>query len=55
MRNDILPASQIGFRTALVATDRRSLRLREGDPSVAHVTPDLVVTNLSDLVDCVLG
>ena len=55
MRNDILPASQIGFRTALVATDRRSLRLREGDPSIAHVTPDLVVTNLSDLVDCVLG
>ncbi|MEC8337054.1 MAG: HAD family hydrolase [Planctomycetota bacterium] len=55
MRNDILPASQIGFRTALVATDRRSLRLREGDPGIAHVTPDLVVTNLSDLVDCVLG
>ena len=55
MRNDILPASQVGFRTALVATDRRSLRLREGDPSVAHITPDLVVTNLSDLVDCVLG
>ena len=55
MRNDILPASQIGFRTALVATDRRSLRLREGDPSVAHITPDIVVTNLSDVVDCVLG
>ena len=55
MRNDILPASQVGFRTALVATDRRSLRLREGDPSVAHINPDLVVTNLSDLVDCVLG
>ena len=55
LRNDVLPASQIGFRTALVATDRRSLRWREGDPSVEHVVPDLVVTNLSDVVDCVLS
>ena len=54
MRNDILPASQIGFRTALFAADRRSLRLRENDPRIAQIVPDIIVTNLQEVVECVL-
>jgi putative hydrolase of the HAD superfamily len=54
MRNDILPASQIGFRTALFAADRRSLRLRENDPHIAQTVPDIIVTNLQEVVECVL-
>lgn len=49
MLNDIWPASRVGFRTALFAGDRRSLRLREGDERVLEVTPDLVVTSLASL------
>lgn len=54
MRNDILPASRVGFRTALFAGDRRSLRRREEDPQVGGLAPDLVVTRLSQLPDCVI-
>ncbi len=54
MLNDIMPAAQVGFRTALFAGDRRSLRLRAGDSRVAGVVPDIVVNDLTRLVDCVL-
>ena len=54
MLNDITPASRCGFRTALFAGDRRSLRLREDDDRVAGVLPDLVVTDLATLPDCIL-
>lgn len=53
MRNDIGPAARLGFRTALFAGDARSLRLREGDPWCAGIVPDLVVTDLMDLIHCV--
>ncbi len=49
MLNDVLPAHKIGFRTALFAGDRRSLRLREGDPQVDGLSPDVVLTSLSQL------
>ncbi len=49
MRNDIVPAQKVGFRTALFAGDARSLRLREDDPQVLGVVPDLVIVRLSDL------
>ncbi len=49
MRNDILPAQKVGFRTALFAGDARSLRLRAEDPLVSGITPDLVILHLSDL------
>jgi len=52
MRNDIAPAARLGFRTALFAGDARSLRRREGDPLCAGVVPDLVVTDLIDLLHC---
>lgn len=52
MRNDIAPASKVGMKTALFAGDRRSLRLREGDPLVEGVKPDLVLTRLTQLLEC---
>lgn len=51
--NDVLPAKRVGFRTALFAGDARSLRLRKDDPRVQDVAPDLIVTDLVSLVDCV--
>ena len=48
-----MPASRVGFRTALFAGDRRSLRPREGDPRTAGVVPDLVITEMRSLLDCV--
>ena len=49
MRNDILPAAGAGFRTALFAGDRRSLRLRREDEQCRNVSPDWVVTDLGQL------
>ena len=51
IRNDIQPAQTVGFQTALFAGDRRSLRLRQDDPACRAVTPDLVVTDLRQLLD----
>ena len=52
MLNDIQVAAQVGLRTALFAGDQRSLRLREGDDRVAGVVPDLVITELTQILDC---
>lgn len=49
--NDIHPAQQAGFQTALFAGDARSLRLRENEPRCAGTVPDLVITDLIQLVD----
>lgn len=51
MLNDIYPADRIGFQTALFAGDQRSLRLREEEPRCKAITPDLVVTDLIQLVE----
>lgn len=51
MRNDIWPALETGFRTALFAGDARSLRLREDDPRSGSIRPDAVVTNLEQVVE----
>ena len=50
--NDIVPAREIGFKTALFAGDKRSLRFREGDPRVEGVNPDLIITGLDQLSKC---
>jgi putative hydrolase of the HAD superfamily len=50
MRNDIVPAASVGFNTALFAGDQRSLRLRESDADCRHVTPDVIVTDLRQLI-----
>ena len=51
MRNDIMPATKTGFQTALFAGDKRSLRLREDDPDCKDITPDIVITDLSQLLE----
>ena len=52
MLNDIASAAKVGLRTALFAGDARSLRWRKGDERVEGVVPDLVLTDLLQLVDC---
>ena len=47
----MLPAGT-GMRTALFAGDARSLRMRETDPRVNGVDPDIVLTDLDQLIDC---
>ena len=51
MLNDIHPAKQVGFKTALFAGDARSLRLRKDDPICKNLVPDLVITDLGQLLD----
>ncbi|MEM8944956.1 MAG: HAD family hydrolase [Planctomycetota bacterium] len=52
MLNDVTAAASVGFRTALFAGDQRSLRWRERDERVSDVQPDVVVTELSQLLEC---
>ncbi|MCF7854141.1 MAG: HAD family hydrolase [Candidatus Pacebacteria bacterium] len=51
MLNDILPAAQLGCRTALFAGDRRSLRLRQDDERCRDLIPDAIVTSLRQLME----
>jgi putative hydrolase of the HAD superfamily len=51
MLNDIYPAKQAGFKTALFAGDERSLRLRKNDPKCKDLSVDLVITDLIQLLD----
>jgi len=53
MLNDVLPAHTVGFRTALFAGDARSLRMRETDTRVKGLAPDLVVTHLMQIPECI--
>ena len=50
MLNDIYPAQQIGFLTALFAGDARSLRMREDDPRCNDLDPDLIIIDLKQLI-----
>ena len=52
MLNDISAAAQAGFRTALFAGDRRSLRWRREDARVAAIQPDIVVRHLDEVCEC---
>jgi len=54
MLNDVAAASTVGFRTALFAGDRRSLRLRTDDDRVQGVEADVVITELSQLTECLV-
>lgn len=53
MRNDIWPAQEIGFKTALFAGDKLSLRLREDHPQCGHIEPDVVITQLDQLLQVI--
>ena len=50
MRNDILPSKAVGFQTALFAGDRRSLRKRAEDERCRQLRPDMVITDLRQLI-----
>ena len=49
MLNDIYPANQLGFQTALFAGDARSLRLRPEDPRCTDLSADIILTDLAQL------
>ena len=51
MLNDVYPAQQVGFKTALFAGDARSLRLRQDHRLCKTLSVDLVITDLIQLVD----
>lgn len=51
MLNDILPAAKAGWQTALFAGDRRSLRWRRNREECQLRHPDLVITDLRQLLD----
>ncbi len=50
MKNDVAGAQKAGFQTALFAGDARSLRMREDDPECRDFRPDLVVTELKQIL-----
>jgi len=54
MLKDICPAGRIGFHTVLFAGDGRSLNLQRGDERVRNVRPDMVVTDLSQILGCIV-
>lgn len=53
MLNDIMPAQKVGFRTALFAGDKRSLRWRANDLRVDEIEPEIIVTDLSQIPHCI--
>lgn len=53
MLKDIWTASQVGFKTALFAADKRSLRMRANDNRVKQVHPDYIITDLLQLLTLV--
>lgn len=53
MLKDIYPAQAAGMKTALFAGDQRSLKWRREDPRCKGITPDLIITTLSQLKECI--
>ncbi len=53
MLKDVYPANKIGIRTALFAGDRRSLKWREDDARCSGLEPDLIITELNQILDCI--
>ena len=50
MLNDVLPAIRMGFKTGLFAGDARSLRLREDYHACKNISPDVVITELNQVI-----
>lgn len=53
MLKDIYPAQKVGMKTALFAGDARSLKWRKEDSRCNKILPDLIITDLSQLTDCI--
>jgi len=52
---DIMPAQRAGFRTALLAQDRYNLMLGKDDGVSPRPQPDLILSTLSQLLQCLPG
>lgn len=53
MLKDIYTSSTLGFKTALFAGDKRSLRLRESDNRTKNLKPDFIITELKQILEIV--
>jgi putative hydrolase of the HAD superfamily len=53
MLKDVYPAHELGMKTALFAGDSRSLKWRKDDARTKNLSPDLVITELRQLLECV--
>lgn len=53
MLKDVYPAHHFGMKTALFAGDKRSLKWREDDDRCKHILPDLIISSLSQLKECI--
>ena len=53
MLKDVYPAHEVGMKTALFAGDKRSLKWRREDERCKNLEPDLVITQLSQLRQCI--
>lgn len=54
MHKDIFAGQKAGFKTALFAGDRRSLRLHSNEISLQKIKPDFIITHL-DQIEEILG
>lgn len=53
MLKDIYTSSRAGFKTALFAGDKRSLRLRSDDKRVKGLNPDFIITDLKQIFEII--
>jgi putative hydrolase of the HAD superfamily len=53
MLKDVYPAHELGMKTALFAGDSRSLKWRTDDSRTKNLHPDIVITELRQLLECV--
>ena len=53
MLKDVYPANELGMKTALFAGDSRSLKWRQADARTKDLGPDLIITELKQLLECV--
>lgn len=53
MLKDVYPAEKVGMKTALFAGDKRSLKWRRDDKRCAKLQPDIVITELKQILNCI--
>jgi len=52
IRKDIQPAKEAGMHTALYVGDQRSIRHQPEDLKEREYQPDLIISDLSQIADC---
>ena len=52
LNKDITPAAQAGFKTALYVGDKRSLRHVEEDLQKSSIKPDIIISDLAQINEC---